>query len=70
MTHKSVAPAEVLQDQGRGEKVENEACTNDFTARKAKRKLRNVWREGRRPLSVWSQRQHCLRYLEVWRASR
>ena len=25
MTHKSVAPAEVLQDQGRGKKVENEA---------------------------------------------
>lgn len=47
MQPKTGAPAEVLQDQGRGEEVENEACTNDFTARKAKRKLRKVWREGR-----------------------
>ncbi len=43
MTQKAKAPAEVLQDQGRGEK---ETIRNDeTTARRAKRKLKNVWFE-------------------------
>ena len=32
MPDKANAPAEVLQDQGRGAKVENEACTEDTTS--------------------------------------
>ena len=48
MTHKAKAPAEVLQDQGRGEKASLD--TDEATARRAKRKLGNVWLERGRYL--------------------
>ena len=32
MTHKASAPAEVLQDQGEGEKEDNEACTDNTSS--------------------------------------
>ena len=38
---KNKTPAEVLQDQGRGAKDDNEACTDEPTSRKQKRKLGN-----------------------------
>ena len=43
MTHKANAPAEVLQDQGRGEKASMDS--DEFTARKPKRQLKNTWYE-------------------------
>ena len=39
------APAEVLQDQGRGAKEDVEACTDESSNRAAKGKLKNVWVE-------------------------
>ena len=44
MTHKAVAPAEVLQDQGRGKSV-SDIGNDEFTSRRSKRKLKNVWYE-------------------------
>lgn len=44
MTHKAVAPAEVLQDQGRGGDDEV-AYADESSNRAAKRKLKNVWYE-------------------------
>ena len=41
MLDKANAPAEVLPDQGRGAKEDNEACTDGPTSRKPKRKLGN-----------------------------
>ena len=43
MQPKIVAPAEVLQDQGRGGEVN--VCTDDSSNRAAKRKLKNTWYE-------------------------
>ena len=45
MLDKAKAPAEVLQDQGRGEEVDS-ISTDKPTPRKSKRKTGNVWREG------------------------
>ena len=46
MQLKTVAPAEVLADQGRGGR--DVASTDELTSRKPKRKLGNVWlEEGR-----------------------
>jgi hypothetical protein len=45
MLDRAKAPAEVLQDQGRG--GTKCVCTDDPTSRKQKRKLGSVWREGR-----------------------
>ena len=44
MTHKAKAPAKVLQDQGKGKKVET-IRNDETTARRAKRKLKNGWYE-------------------------
>ena len=45
MPDKASAPAEVLQDQGRGGDETYE--TSKSTSRRPKRKLGNVWSEGR-----------------------
>ncbi len=49
MTGKTKAPAEVLQDQGRGGD-DCVSCTDESTSRKPKRKLRSVWLEKGRYL--------------------
>jgi len=49
MTRNAKAPAEVLEDQGRGGD-DDVACTNESTARKQKRKLGSVWLEKGRYL--------------------
>ena len=46
MPDKANAPAEVLQDQGRGAQEDVEACTDEASNRAAKRKLKNFWFEG------------------------
>ncbi len=48
------APAEVLQDQGRGEEVENEACTNDIYRKEGKTQTREKC--GARVVSLLSRR--------------
>ena len=50
MTRNAKAPAEVLQDQGRGSRGDANACTNESTSRKPKRKLGSVWLEKGRYL--------------------
>ena len=45
MLHKAKAPTEAGQDLGRGESASLD--TGDLTARRAKRKLGNVWQGGR-----------------------
>ena len=44
MCDQATAPAEVLQDQGRGS-GDDDACTDECINRAAKRKLKNVWYE-------------------------
>ena len=50
MLDKAKAPAEVLQDQGRGSRGDANACTNESTSPKLKRKLGSVWLEKGRYL--------------------
>ena len=45
MLDKTKAPAEVLQDQGRGSRGDANACRLEFTSRKLKRKPASVWLE-------------------------
>ena len=66
MLNKAIAPTEVLQDQGGGEKVENEACTDESTARIAKRKPKSTWYEdGGRYLYRYSANGSTI--FDVWK---
>jgi hypothetical protein len=46
MLDKAKAPAKVMQDLGEGGKIAS-LSTDDLTARRAKRKLKNTWYENR-----------------------